>query len=90
MRSCRFKIFFYFKLLWPFCSTEQNHFSIFGKGSPKKHSCEIILKSGHWSKRRCQLKVVGFFSIFSSGGHFVQGNGTIFAILVEGHPKTFL
>ena len=27
------------------------------------------------------------FSIFSSGGHFVQWGGTILAILVEGHPR---
>ena len=27
-----------------------------------------------------------FFSILSSGGHFVQRSGTILAILVEGHP----
>ena len=27
------------------------------------------------------------FSIFSSGGHFVQGRETILAILVEGHPR---
>ena len=27
------------------------------------------------------------FSIFSSGGHFVQGSGTILAILLEGHPR---
>ena len=27
------------------------------------------------------------FSIFSSGGHFVQWSGTILAILVEGHPR---
>ena len=27
------------------------------------------------------------FSIFSSGGHFVQRNKTISAILVEGHPR---
>ena len=26
------------------------------------------------------------FSIFSSGGHFVQGSRLILAILVEGHP----
>ena len=26
-------------------------------------------------------------SIFSSGGHFVQGSRTILAILVEGHPR---
>ena len=28
------------------------------------------------------------FSIFSSGGHFVQPSTTIFANLVEGHPKS--
>ena len=27
------------------------------------------------------------FSIFSSGGHFVQRSKTILAILVEGHPR---
>ena len=64
--------------------SEEYHSSNFGKGSPKKHFCEIILKSGHWFRRRCHLKV---FSIFSSGSHFVQGNGTIFAILEEDHPS---
>ena len=28
-----------------------------------------------------------FFSIFSSGSHFVQPSGTILAILVEGHLR---
>ena len=41
---------------------EQNHFSIFGKESPKKHFCEMILNSGHWSRRRCHLKF--FFFVF--------------------------
>ena len=27
------------------------------------------------------------FSIFSSGGHFVQWSGMILAILVAGHPR---
>ena len=27
------------------------------------------------------------FSIFSSGGHFVQRSGTILVILVEGNPR---
>ena len=75
---------FYFKLWQPFCSAEWNDFSTFGKGSSKKHFCEIILKSGHWSRKRGHFKV---FSIFSSGGHFVQCNRTSFAILVEGYPK---
>ena len=76
--------FFYFMLWRPFCSAEQNHFSNFGRGSSKEHSCEIILKSAHWPGRRCRLKV---FSIFSFDGHYVQRSGTILAILVEGHPR---
>ena len=66
------------------CSAEQNHFSKTGRGSFKKQSCEIILKSAHWPRMRCSLKG---FSIFSSDGHFVQRSGTIVAILLEGHPK---
>ena len=31
-------------------------FSNFGKGLPKKHFYEIVLKSGHWSRRRWNLK----------------------------------
>ena len=27
------------------------------------------------------------FSIFSSGGHFIQRSGKILAILVDGHPS---
>ena len=79
-----FNEFFYFKLWWPFCSVEQNHFSNFGKESPKEHFCEIILKSGDWSRSRCPLKV---FLFFSCGRHFVQGNRTILAILLEDHPR---
>ena len=65
----------------------------FGRGSSKKHFCEILLKSAYlpWSRccstflcLRCRLKG---FSIFSSDGHFVQRSGTILAVLVEGHPK---
>ena len=49
-----------------------------------EHFCEIILKSAHWPWRRCRFKS---FSIFSSGGHFVQQIRTILAILVKGHPR---
>ena len=31
--------------------------AIFGRGSPKKHSCIIISKSIHWLKRRSGLKL---------------------------------
>ena len=65
---------------------ERNDLSNFGRGLPKEQFCEIILKSDHWSRRRCHLTV--FF--FSSGGHFVQCSGTILAILEEGHTRNFL
>ena len=61
---------------------EQNHFNNFGRQSFKGHFYEIILKLGHWPTSRCQD-----FSIFSSGGHFVQPNFRILAYLVEGHPR---
>ena len=83
-RRCRLNGFSIFSFDGPFCSAEQNHFSNFGKGSSKEHSCEIILKSAHWPRRKCGLNV---FSIFSFDGHFVQRRGTILAILVEGHPR---
>ena len=49
-----------------------------------EHSCEIILKSAHWPRRKCGLNG---FSIFRFNGHFVQRSGTILAILEEGHPR---
>ena len=57
------KIFFYFKLCWPFCLGEQNYFSNLGKGSPEKHFYEIISKSGHWSRRRCHSNVFLFVAL---------------------------
>ena len=49
-----------------------------------KHFCEIILKSTHRPWRICRFTS---FSIFSSGGHFVQLSRTILAILVKIHPR---
>ena len=43
------------------------------------------LKSGH-SPGRCGLKLF-FFSIFSSGGHYIHPSGTILAILVQGNKR---
>ena len=37
--------------------------AILVKGNEEKHFCEIILKSGHWARRRC-LKVFFFFFFF--------------------------
>ena len=51
------------------CSAEWNHLSNFGRGLPKEHLCEIILKSGHWP-RRCRIKFflfAAYVAIFYSG-----------------------
>ena len=61
---------------------EQCHFSNFRRGSFKEHFYEIILKLSHWPTSRCKG-----FSIFSSGGHFVQSSRAILANMVEGHPR---
>ena len=42
---------------------EPNDFSSCGRGSPKKHFRKIILKSGHWSRSRCHLKVFLFLAL---------------------------
>ena len=44
----------------------------------------------HWPKGSGGVSFHGNyprFSIFSSGGHFVQRSGTVLAILVEGHLR---
>ena len=70
--------------LRPFYLAERNYFSNGGRESHKEHFSEIILKTGHWSTR-CRFKI--FFLFLGSGGHFVQRNKTILAILSEGHPR---
>ena len=55
---------------------EQNHFSNFGKGSSKEHSCEIILKSAHWPRRKCGLNG---FSIFHFDGQFCSAERNHFS-----------
>ena len=63
---------------------EQNHFSKFGRESFKKHFYEIIFEIGPLAYEMMSLKS---FSIFSSGGHFVQPSITILAHLVEGPSR---
>ena len=46
-----------------FCSVDQNNFSNFGRGSPKVHFCEIIMKSGHLPRRRYHLKGFLFLAL---------------------------
>ena len=43
--------------------TQWNHFSNFGKGSPKEHFCESILNTVHWPRRRFCLKNFLFIAL---------------------------
>ena len=48
---------------------ELNDLAILVEGHLKKHFCEIVLKSGHWPRRKFRLKVFllfAFASIFFS------------------------
>ena len=58
--------------------------SNFGRGLAKEHFCEIISKSVNGFSRRSCLKLS---SIYSSGGHFVQQSGTVWAISVDSHLR---
>ena len=44
----------------------------------EEHFCQIILKLGHWPRRRCGFKV------FLSDCKFVQPNGNYFKIFGKG------
>ena len=52
-------------------------FSKFGRRPPKENFCEIILKSVHWSRRRCHLKVFLLLALaailFSGERNFGRG-----------------
>ena len=53
---------------------EQNDYSNFGRGSPKEFFCVMILKSGLWPRRRCNLKFFLFLALaailFSAANDF--------------------
>ena len=53
-------------------------FNNFGRGSPKKHLHETILKLDHWPRCRCRL----IFFYFSAGSHLVYWSETILASLI--------
>ena len=55
--------FFLFLALTAICSSKQNHFNNFGRGSPKEHFCKIVLKSTHWPRKRCYLNVFFLFLV---------------------------
>ena len=61
---------------------EHNHFSNFPRRLHKEYFCEIILKSGHWPRRRCGLNVFPFLALVA-----IFSAGTILAIFVEGHLR---
>ena len=59
-----FKSCFFFSILSSsghFVQRSRTILAILVEGYPKKHFCEIILKSGHWPRRRCHLKLFLFF-----------------------------
>ena len=57
--------------LWlPFCSTERNHFSIFGRRYQEEQFCKIILNLDKWFRRRWCLKIS---LIWSSRGLLFSG-----------------
>ena len=43
-----------------FCSAKWNHYSNFGRGPVEEHN---ILKSGHWPRKRCHLKIFLFLTL---------------------------
>ena len=50
-----------------------------GRGHYCEHLCEIFLNLDQWLWKRCHLKLlIVIFSIFSSGGYFIQLNGASF------------
>ena len=52
--------------------------------STEYHWNRIISKSVHQFSRRSCLKL---FSVYSTGGHFVQQSGTVCAIFVDSHLR---
>ena len=58
-----FFFFFLFLALVAIFVQRAEQFCNFGNGSPKKHFCEIILKSGHLPRRRCRLEVSVFLAL---------------------------
>ena len=54
---------FLFSALMAILFSRAEPISNFGRGSPKEHFCEIILKLGHWPRRTCCLKVFLFLAL---------------------------
>jgi hypothetical protein len=68
--TCESHAFSYLLLWWPFCEAKWN---VPAKCTPRDgtdHSCNILLKSRAQPIYLCNRTI--FFSIWSSGGHFVQ------------------
>ena len=63
---------------------DQNHFSHFSSGSPKKLFSEIIFKSGHLPTRICHLKVFLLITLEAKLGSVEQNNFSNFG---RGSPK---
>ena len=84
MEEMFFEGFFLFLVLVTNLCSQEEQFSNFGKRPPKELSYQVWLKSTQWLQRRM---FEFFFSIFNSGGHFVQRNRKNQAIMVEDLPS---
>ena len=86
-----FFLVFFLYLALPAIFVSVEPFKPFCTGSPIEHFCFFFFffffLIRPLPRRIYRLKVFFFFSNISFGGHFVQGGGTILAILVEGHPR---
>ena len=72
------------ELWWLFCSAERDHFSNFGSGSSNETFLWNYFEMGPLALEEMSFKG---FSIFNSGGHFVQRSWMAWAILVEDVPR---
>ena len=66
---------YFFNLWWPFCSAEQNHLCHYGRGHYREQSFEII-----FGPVVQEMAFIDFFSVFSSGAHFVFGGAAPFVL----------
>ena len=58
-KAMSFKGFSYLELWQSLCSVDWNHLWNIGRRHHEEQSCEIILNSDQWFRRKCRLKVLG-------------------------------
>ena len=73
----------YPELWWPSCFAVQPHLRNIDKGQYEVDFCEIIFDFGPVVQEQMRSKI---FLIYSSSGHLVRRNGTIWQFLANGTP----